>query len=109
MTNDGWWDDTPGYKQHMAYARLRAIEFRKPVVRSANSGISCFIDRRGEVSQATQYGIPAAIVSKVQFSDEQTFFSRYGDLVGAFCRLFALILLTMTLILWIKKSWLEKL
>lgn len=109
MTNDGWWDDTPGYKQHMAYARLRAIEFRKPVVRSANSGISCFIDRRGEVSQATQYGIPAAIVSKVQFSDEQTFFSRYGDLVGAFCRLFALILLTMTLIFWIKKSWLEKL
>lgn len=47
MTNDGWWDDTPGYHQHLAYGILRAIEFRKPIARSANTGISCFVDAKG--------------------------------------------------------------
>lgn len=108
MTNDGWWDDTPGYRQHMAYACLRAIEFRKPVIRSANSGISCFIDDRGRISKATSYGVPAAIVSKVRFSEEMTFFARHGDVAGNVCRLVALIFLLLTLLLWIKKEWLEK-
>ena len=48
ITNDGWWGNTPGYKQHMNYARLRAIETRKWVARSANTGISCFIDPVGK-------------------------------------------------------------
>ncbi len=49
ITNDGWWGNTPGYRQHMNYARLRAIENRKWVVRSDNTGISCFIDPSGHV------------------------------------------------------------
>ncbi|MSP57733.1 MAG: apolipoprotein N-acyltransferase [Flavobacteriaceae bacterium] len=47
ITNDAWWDNTPGHKQHFSYAKLRAIEQRKWVVRSANTGISGFIDPRG--------------------------------------------------------------
>ena len=54
MTNDGWWEDTPGYRQHCQYARLRAIEERRSIARSANTGISCFIDQRGEIHQATK-------------------------------------------------------
>ena len=49
ITNDGWWKDTPGYKQHFQYARLRAIETRRYIARSANTGISGFIDERGNV------------------------------------------------------------
>jgi apolipoprotein N-acyltransferase len=56
MTNDGWWDNTPGYRQHMNYARLRAIETRRWIARSANTGISCFIDPAGNVYPTTTMG-----------------------------------------------------
>jgi apolipoprotein N-acyltransferase len=56
ITNDGWWKNTPGYKQHMNYARLRAIEMRKSIARSANTGISCFIDENGNVYEQQPVG-----------------------------------------------------
>ncbi len=49
ITNDGWWKNTPGYKQHFSFARLRAIETRRSIARAANTGISCFINQRGDV------------------------------------------------------------
>jgi apolipoprotein N-acyltransferase len=55
ITNDAWWGNTPGYKQHFSYARLRAIENRKWVARSANTGISGFINSKGEVVQQSEY------------------------------------------------------
>ena len=50
ITNDAWWNNTPGHKQHFSYAKLRAIEQRKWVVRSANTGISGFIDPLGNTT-----------------------------------------------------------
>ncbi|MFM7054941.1 MAG: apolipoprotein N-acyltransferase, partial [Bacteroidota bacterium] len=82
ITNDGWWDDTPGYRQHQAYARLRAIEFRRSIARSANTGISCFIDQRGNVHQATSWWVPTAIRQKINYNSELTFYARYGDFLG---------------------------
>ena len=49
ITNDAWWNNTPGHKQHFSYAKLRAIEQRKWVARSANTGISGFVDPLGRV------------------------------------------------------------
>ncbi len=48
VTNDAWWRNTAGHKQHFSYAKLRAIEQRKWVGRAANTGISGFIDPKGE-------------------------------------------------------------
>ena len=64
ITNDGWWRNTPGYKQHMSFARLRAIETRRSIARAANTGISCFINQRGDVSQATGWWTETAIKGK---------------------------------------------
>ncbi len=88
ITNDAWWGDTPGYKQHMNYARLRAIELRKPIIRSANTGISCFIDQKGEIISQTPYWKRTGLRETVLFNDELTFFSRYGDYIG---RIFSLL------------------
>ncbi len=85
MTNDGWWDDTPGYKQHLAFGVLRAIEFRRPIARAANTGISCYVDAKGDVSQATQYGKEAAITKSILFSDETTAYLMTGDLIAYIC------------------------
>jgi apolipoprotein N-acyltransferase len=82
ITNDGWWKKTPGHKQHMNYARLRAIETRTWVARSANTGISCFIDPNGTVIEPQPYGIASSI--KLSFSVRQstTFFVRFGDIIS---------------------------
>ncbi|MFM7768145.1 MAG: apolipoprotein N-acyltransferase, partial [Bacteroidota bacterium] len=73
---------TPGYRQHQAYARLRAIEFRRSIARSANTGISCFIDQRGNVHQATSWWVPTAIRQKINYNSELTFYARHGDFLG---------------------------
>jgi len=82
ITNDGWWGDTPGYKQHMAYAALRAIETRRSIARSANTGISGFINQKGELSKATPYWEEAVINKKLNKNDGITFYVRYGDYIG---------------------------
>lgn len=82
VTNDGWWDDTPGYIQHKKFASLRAIETRRPVVRSANTGSSCFIDMYGNISDATPYSVEACIKGTIESSDKMTFYVFMGDFIG---------------------------
>lgn len=82
ITNDGWWGNTPGYRQHCQYARLRAIEHRRSIIRSANTGISCFIDQKGDISQATSWWVPAGIRGTVNLNNDLTFYSRHGDYPG---------------------------
>ncbi len=82
ITNDGWWDDTPGYKHHLAYARLRAIETRCQIARCANTGISCFIDELGNIEQATKWWEQAVIQKDLNVSKGKTFFVRCGDVIS---------------------------
>lgn len=81
VTNDGWWDNTPGHLQHLAIGRLRAIENRKDIVRSANTGTSCFINQRGDIRQETEYEVDAVIRDKVYYNESKTFYSKHGDYV----------------------------
>lgn len=97
-TNDGWWKDTPGYKQHNSFASLRAIENRRSVVRAANTGTSCFVNQRGDISQATQWWVPAVIKSEVQLNNEMTFYSTYGDVMGRSFGFVSLLLLLFTFV-----------
>jgi len=85
ITNDGWWGDTPGYKQHLIYGRLRAIETRRSIARSANTGISCFINERGDISQATEWWKPAVIQANINSNSEKTFYVNHGDIIGRVC------------------------
>nr|MBP8823750.1 apolipoprotein N-acyltransferase [Flavobacteriales bacterium] len=82
MTNDGWWGNTPGYHQHLLYGKLRAVETRRDVARSANTGISCFIDQRGDMHQPTGWWVPAAIKGTVRARRDLTFYVRHGDYIG---------------------------
>jgi len=82
ITNDGWWGDTPGHEQHLAYARLRAIELRRSIARSANTGISAFLNQRGDVLQATEYWKQDIIRGTIRPSEQLTFYARYGDYIA---------------------------
>ncbi|MEZ4914485.1 MAG: apolipoprotein N-acyltransferase [Chitinophagales bacterium] len=79
ITNDGWWGNTPGHRQHLRYASLRALETRRDIARSANTGISAFINQRGDIRQATTYETEAVIKDTVHANTELTFYVRYGD------------------------------
>ena len=98
VTNHGWWGNTPGHRQHLQYASLRAIETRKDIARSANTGISAFIDQKGMIHQATSYWEPAVIRQDVLFNDYTTFYIRYGDIIGRVCILLAIVTLLITII-----------
>ncbi|MBM3916323.1 MAG: apolipoprotein N-acyltransferase [Sphingomonadales bacterium] len=79
ITNDGWWGNTPGYQQHFSFARLRAIETRRWVLRSANTGTSGSIDPRGKIIKKTAYWTKAAFSQVVELRTDQTFYTKYGD------------------------------
>ncbi len=95
MTNDGWWADSPGYHQHLTFASIRAIETRRSIVRSANTGISCMVDQRGIMHQPTQWWRPEAFRTTVYLNEEVTFFVRHGDLLGKAATFMALVLLVV--------------
>ena len=82
MTNDGWWGDTPGYKQHLLYGKLRAVETRRDVARCANTGISCTIDQRGDMQHGTDWWVTATVRATVHTRSDLTFYVKHGDYIG---------------------------
>jgi apolipoprotein N-acyltransferase len=96
ITNDGWWGDTPGYRQHQSYARLRAIETRRSIARSANTGITSLINQKGQVLQQTNYWEPDALRGELNVNDKLTFYTRHGDYIPRIAYFFSLLLLLYT-------------
>jgi len=85
ITNDAWWGDTPGYRQHLSYASLRAIETRRAIARCANTGISAIISPAGEIMQPTPWWEQAVIKGQIPLRDDVTFFVSHGDITGRVC------------------------
>jgi apolipoprotein N-acyltransferase len=81
ITNDGWWDNTAGYKQHLNYARLRAIENRRWIARSANTGISAFIDEQGNIVSQSNWWVSTALRMDVKLQTKKTFYTMHGDFI----------------------------
>ena len=82
ITNDAWWYNSPGHKQHFSYARLRAIENKQYVVRAANTGISGVIDNYGNVLQKTIFYERTAVKAKIPLNYEITYYAKNGDYLG---------------------------
>jgi apolipoprotein N-acyltransferase len=82
ITNDGWWGNTPGHKQHFDYARLRSIETRRSIARSANTGISGFIIQRGDVISKSKYNEETVMKETILANNNLTFYVKYGDYLG---------------------------
>ncbi|MBQ3710955.1 MAG: apolipoprotein N-acyltransferase [Bacteroidales bacterium] len=98
ITNDAWWGDTPGYKQHASYASLRAIELRRDIARCGNTGISGVINQRGEYLSQSDWWQRETLSGEVNLSKRETFFVRYGDIVGRICTFAFLLMLAFLLV-----------
>ena len=96
ITNDAWWGDTPGYRQHLSYASLRAIETRRAIARCANTGISAIVSPSGKILKPTPWWEQASIQSYIPLRNDLTFFVTHGDITGRICT-FLFCLLVMAL------------
>lgn len=101
MTNDAWWGTTPGHRQLLSYTKLRAIETRLPIVRSANSGISAAINTYGEVTKTIPYLERQAMTVTIVPQNQTTFYVKYGDYIA---RLSVLVSSLMLLIAFSRKK-----
>lgn len=79
VSNDAWFGNTPGPYQHLAQARLRAIEEGLPLVRATNSGISAVIDPVGKIWKSIPLGEEGVLDSRLPKPLNATFYARYGD------------------------------
>ncbi len=98
ITNDSWWGNTPGYRQHLSYSSLRAIELRRDIARCGNSGISCFIDQRGNIVEQGPWWEEAVLRGSVNLNTRQSFFTRHGDIAGRVSTLVFLLMLALLLV-----------
>ena len=103
VTNDGWWRNTPGHRQHHHYARLRAIEARRSIARSASTGISSFINQRGEVLQQTAWWEATAISHELNKNNRLTFFTLQGNYPGKLSLFLSALLLAYMLSQWVMR------
>ena len=92
ISNDAWWGETPGHRQLLSYTCLRAIENRRDIVRSANTGISAIINAKGEIIKKTDYNVKTVLKGNFASNSEITFYSKYGDYIARLAILMTLIL-----------------
>jgi apolipoprotein N-acyltransferase len=103
ITNDGWWGNTPGHKQHLSYARLRAIETRRWVARSANTGISAIINDLGQIVEQQPWNKAAIIKYNIPLNNTITFYVKYGDYIFQIGHIGTCLLIVFALYNFVKK------
>ena len=80
VTNDAWFGDSAGPRQHIQHARFRAVEQGLPVLRSANTGISAVIDARGRIVKHLPVGVSGVIDTPLPAALPETLYAAHGDL-----------------------------
>ena len=103
ITNDAWYGREPLYTrttalwQHPAHMVMRAIENRTGVARSANTGISLFVDPIGRVHGSSALFTEDVRIGELLTTDTLTFYTRYGDLLGTASAIVTLLLLVTSI------------
>lgn len=105
LTNDSWWGDTPGYRQLLSFARLRAVETGRPVVRAANNGISAVIAPDGTVTAQLPWNEIGALTASVSPRNHITFYSRFGDYIYTVATILLLLLIPGAYVWDSKRRW----
>jgi apolipoprotein N-acyltransferase len=90
ITNDAWFGRTAAPYQHFSMAVLRAVENRVPIARAANTGISGFIDAKGNILQTSGIFVEADLMQTLAPGGTKTFYTRYGDIFSYLCIIFVL-------------------
>ena len=98
ITNEGWWGKSIGHEQLIQFSQLRAVETRRYIARSANTGISAFINLKGEIYAYLPYGTKGILKDKIALSNKKTFYVKNGDYIAKASVGFSCIFLLLSLI-----------
>jgi len=104
ITNDGWWHNSQGHKQHLMFSKLRAIENRRSLARAANTGTSAIINQRGDIIKRLNYNKKGVIKATIKLNDKLTFYNKYGDYIARISQFLSVLLLLITFFTKKKKS-----
>ncbi len=104
LTNDSWYGKLSGPYQHKDFAKLRAVENRKAVVRCANGGVSCLINKFGVTQVQTEMFTRTYLVVDVPLNNEKTFFTKHPLITSVISSIISLLILGVNRLLWIKKK-----
>ena len=85
ITNDAWFGRTSAPYQHFSMAVFRAVENRVPVIRSANTGISGFIDPRGRIVNKSEIFVEASLTDAVPLGKDKSMYTKVGDVFAWVC------------------------
>jgi len=97
VSNDAWFGRSSAHYQHFSMAVLRAVEFRRPVLRSANTGISGHIDRAGRILERIGPFQEGLLMTAAEAGTGSTFYCRYGDVFAGLCCIVFLCCMTAVL------------
>ena len=104
LSNDGWWGNTLGHLYLFKFCRLRAIETRRDIARSANTGVSGFITMQGEDVERLEWDERGVLTSDIRLNKEKTFYVEYGDYIGRLSLYVAVLCLLYSIATWAKKK-----
>lgn len=96
VTNDAWFGDTVAPRQHLAMSRMRSVEFRRPMVRAANSGISAIFDTRGEVVARIDLFRRQAAAGRIHPRGGETIYAKMGEIFPISCTIITVFILAAT-------------
>jgi len=110
ITNDGWFLHSAGSHQHLANAIFRCVETRRPMVRAANTGVTCFVNEFGRITQVLQDDRGSTFTEgvltgeiEVPTEHELTFYTRHGELFAKVCAAFTAIAIVVGIL---RQKWL---
>lgn len=104
LTNDSWYGKLSGPYQHKEFANLRAVENRRSVVRCANGGVSCLINKFGVTEVETEMFTRTHLVVDVPLNDEKTFYTKNPLIIPVLSSAFSLWIFGINILMWMKKK-----
>jgi apolipoprotein N-acyltransferase len=113
VTNDAWFLQSAGSRQHLANAIFRCVETRRPMVRAANTGVTCFVNEFGRITQILQDETGSTFTEgvltgevKVPTGGELTFYACHGELFAKSCAGITLVAIAGSILrlLWRKRG-----
>jgi len=97
VTNDSWFGDTVAPRQQLAMARMRCVEFRRPMVRAANAGISAIIEADGGIATSLGLFRRGILVAGVRPATGETVYAKTGEIFGISCSILTFLVFIFSL------------
>ena len=104
ISNDGWYGDSGAFAQHLAQARMRAIENARWLLRDTNTGVTASIDPYGRIDARIPRKVRTVLRAPYALSNTTTFYSRHGDWFADLCAIISIVFVAWELLRFLSRA-----